>query len=219
MKEKEYEIFGVKYKESDFPFNTLVISFCLNSSSFSILKDYYSIHSTMENLEASIEELKSLKKGINLIFDRQINKLKGEKTIIEEKERYYSLIDNNGNFELRDYETYNDIHSLYELDDLLNQQDARIKELEKESQKANIKNYLTDYYLVEKENQQLKQSQNQKAIKELEDIRETIQYAKKICGGKATDLDIVSANSYNRCLDDMQKIVNDKIKELSENKK
>ena len=39
---------------------------------------------------------------------------------------------------------------------VLNQQDARIKELEKENQKANIKNYLTDYYLVEKENQQLK---------------------------------------------------------------
>ena len=28
--------------------------------------------------------------------------------------------------------------------------------MEKENQKANIKNYLTDYYLVEKENQQLK---------------------------------------------------------------
>lgn len=40
---------------------------------------------------------------------------------------------------------------------VLNQQDARIKELEKENQKANIKNYLTDYYLVEKENQQLKE--------------------------------------------------------------
>ena len=40
--------------------------------------------------------------------------------------------------------------------DLLNQQDGKIKELEEENQKANIKNYLTDYYLVEKENQQLK---------------------------------------------------------------
>lgn len=39
----------------------------------------------------------------------------------------------------------------------LNQQSARIKELEKENQKANIENYLTDYYLVEKENQQLKE--------------------------------------------------------------
>lgn len=85
----------------------------------------------------------------------------------------------------------------------LNQQNKRIKELEKENQKANIKNYLTDYYLVEKENQhlkeeiklldedrqfkaemwtkfadkcksltqQLKQSQNQKAIEVLEKIK------------------------------------------------
>ena len=52
---------------------------------------------------------------------------------MEEKERYYSLIDNNGNFELIDYESNNDIHSLYELDDLLNQQDKRIKELEEEN--------------------------------------------------------------------------------------
>lgn len=43
------------------------------------------------------------------------------------------------------------------LKDLLNHYFKRIKELEKENQKANIKNYLTDYYLVEKENQQLKQ--------------------------------------------------------------
>lgn len=43
------------------------------------------------------------------------------------------------------------------LKDLLNHYFKRIKELKKENQKANIKNYLTDYYLVEKENQQLKQ--------------------------------------------------------------
>lgn len=39
----------------------------------------------------------------------------------------------------------------------LNQQDKRIKELEQENKKANINNYLEDYFLVEKENQQLKQ--------------------------------------------------------------
>ena len=39
----------------------------------------------------------------------------------------------------------------------LNQQDARIKELEKALKKANTNNYLTDYYLVEKENQRLKE--------------------------------------------------------------
>lgn len=51
---------------------------------------------------------------------------------------------------------------------VLNQQDARIKELEKENQKANIKNYLTDYYLVEKENQQLKE--------QLEETKQTGSY-------------------------------------------
>lgn len=85
---------------------------------------------------------------------------------MEEKERYYSLIDHNGNFTLRDYETGNELTNLFDLDDLLNQQDARIKELEKENQKANIKNYLTDYYLVEKENQQLKEElKNYKSYK------------------------------------------------------
>lgn len=49
---------------------------------------------------------------------------------MKQKERYYSLIDNNGNFELRDYECGKTIHSLFELDDLLNQQDKQIKELE-----------------------------------------------------------------------------------------
>lgn len=51
---------------------------------------------------------------------------------------------------------------------VLNQQDARIKELEKENQKANIKNYLADYYLVEKENQQLKE--------QLEETKQTGSY-------------------------------------------
>lgn len=51
---------------------------------------------------------------------------------------------------------------------VLNQQDARIKELEKENQKANINNYLADYYLVEKENQQLKE--------QLEEIKQTGSY-------------------------------------------
>lgn len=186
MKEKEYQIFGVKYKESDLPFNTLVMSFCLNSSSFSILKDYYLIHSTIENLEAPIEELKSLKKGINLIFDRQINKLKGEKIIMGEKERYYSLIDNNGNFELRDYESYKDIYSLYELDDLLNQQDKRIKELEEENgyiifadgydengneiHRQEFVKYKDKFQEFVEENKQLKQTQKQLAIEKLKQI-------------------------------------------------
>lgn len=47
-------------------------------------------------------------------------------------------------------------HLLCDLFNKVDKQVSRIKELEKENQKANINNYLTDYYLVEKENQQLK---------------------------------------------------------------
>lgn len=43
-----------------------------------------------------------------------------------------------------------------DITNLLNQQDKRIKELEQENKKANINNYLEDYFLVEKENQQLR---------------------------------------------------------------
>ncbi len=48
-------------------------------------------------------------------------------------------------------------HLLCDLFNKVDKQVSRIKELEKENQKANIKNYLTDYYLVEKENLQLKE--------------------------------------------------------------
>ena len=130
---------------------------------------------------------------------------------------------------------------------VLNQQDARIKELEKENQKANIKNYLTDYYLVEKENQQLnehikelelllkadkkietnslngfeklrqenkqlKQSQKQLAISELENLRLLIMRQTYICGGLATKNEIVEANAYNRCLADIRDILDNQIK-------
>ena len=112
---------------------------------------------------------------------------------MEEKERYYSLIDNNGNFELRDYESNQDIYSLYELDDLLNQQDKRIKELEEENQQLKEENgyiifadgydedgneihrqefvkYKDKFKELVEENKQLKQSQKQLAISELEKI-------------------------------------------------
>lgn len=61
-----------------------------------------------------------------------------EKKKLTEKERYYSVIDCNGNFELRDYECGKTIHSLFELDDLLNQQDKRIKELEALTRELNL---------------------------------------------------------------------------------
>lgn len=111
-----------------------------------------------------------------------------EKKELTEKERYYSVIDCNGNFELRDYECGKTIHSLFELDDLLNRQDARIKELEDMVVKKQNKLYsrLDEIMNLQEEKQQLKiengslneivlilieqlkQSQNQKAIEELE---------------------------------------------------
>ena len=106
---------------------------------------------------------------------------------------------------------------------ILNQQDKRIKELEEENNFLKKRNEeLTidrrDFCLerndIFEENEQLKQAQNKKAIEELEEIRKTIRYAKEICGAKATDLDIITANAYNHCLDDMQKIIDNQIKEL-----
>lgn len=61
---------------------------------------------------------------------------------------------------------------------------------------------------------QLKQSQNSKAIEVLEDIIKTCNLAKEFCGAKVTALDIASANVYNRCIDDIKTIINNKITEL-----
>lgn len=82
-------------------------------------------------------------------------------------------------------------------------------------------NYLINEYGIDRareimfqSEQKLKQSQNEKAIEVLEGIRKTIRYAIMICGGKATDEDVISANGYNRCLDDMKTIIDNQIKEL-----
>ena len=61
-----------------------------------------------------------------------------EQKKLTEKERYYSVIDCNGNFELRDYECGKTIHSLFELDDLLNRQDKCIKELDALTRELNF---------------------------------------------------------------------------------
>lgn len=75
---------------------------------------------------------------------------------MEKKDRYiYIKID--GYYFFKDIETNENYCVDKKIVKLLNQQDARIKELEEALKKANTNNYLTDYYLVEKENQQLKQ--------------------------------------------------------------
>ncbi len=97
---------------------------------------------------------------------------------MEEKERYelaeedyaYAIVDNES------HKTYqNDCFDFSNICDLLNQQDKQIKELEEENKRAKICNYLTDYFLVEKENQQLKQQ-----LKDIEEsYNNTMRYLNK----------------------------------------
>lgn len=61
-----------------------------------------------------------------------------------ENERYYSVIDNNGNIEVRDYESNRTINSLFDLDELLNEQDFQIKKLQEIRDNGNQK--LLDMY-------------------------------------------------------------------------
>ena len=84
---------------------------------------------------------------------------------------------------------------------LLNQQDKHIKKLQEENKKANINNYLADYWLAEKEKQQLKQSQKQLAIEELKKLKENAWQS-------ATD---ISQLIYYT---ELAKIVDNQIKEL-----
>lgn len=129
---------------------------------------------------------------------------------MEEKERYYieddTIIDEEKRISGEQDITICDIDDPDILVDLLNQQDKRIKESEKENQKANIKNYLTDYYLVEKENQQLKQSQNQLAIKELEKVKQLLDECKWFQGE--------FENDYAVDWSDIIEIFDNQIKEL-----
>lgn len=106
--------------------------------------------------------------------------------------------------------------------DRIDQQDKEIKKLKKELSKygsykttderiRDLENLYSDY---KKENQQLKQSQKQLAIEELEKLRPLITRQTYICGGKATENEIVKANAYNRCLADIRDILDNQIKQL-----
>lgn len=106
--------------------------------------------------------------------------------------------------------------------DRIDQQDKEIKKLKKELSKygsykttderiRDLENLYSDY---KKENQQLKQSQKQLAIEELEKLRPLITRQTYICGGKATQNEIVKANAYNRCLADIRDILDNQIKQL-----
>lgn len=131
-----------------------------------------------------------------IIFVNKFNK-KGDKNM--EKERYYSLIDHNGNFELRDYESNRTIRSLFELDDLLNEQDAEIEKLkqdviyERNFWRGQYYEKCRDCKELETENQQLKQSQKQQNAK----IKQLREMNKVLC-------DIIDImNNTNETLTDM----------------
>lgn len=103
------------------------------------------------------------------------------------------------------------------------QQFKRIRESEKEIERIKeinlynkdlAQNSIRDVLVLIQENQQLKQSQKQLAIKELEKLRPLITRQAYICGGKATENEIVEANAYNRCLEDIRDILHNQIKQL-----
>ena len=128
---------------------------------------------------------------------------------MEEKERYIIGIGKGEDICIAD----NDRKAMFtittkKLQDLLNQQDKHIKKLQEEIKKANINNYLADYWLVEKENQQLKQSQKQLAIEELKLALENFR-------NRPTYFDIARQEL---CLSDQDKqfidFINNRIKEL-----
>ena len=103
---------------------------------------------------------------------------------MEEKERYEVISPSlNGYAYIHDFKTDNVLNT-YDSCDLLNQQNKRIKELEEELDDAK-RDYIPKLEFglqrankmcrdAEKENQQLKQSQKQLAIEELEKLREYI---------------------------------------------
>ena len=92
---------------------------------------------------------------------------------MEEKERFElndndCIIDNEKDIAICDVCDVSESPKI--LVDLLNQQDKHIKKLQEENKKANINNYLADYWLAEKEKQQLKEQLVEKD-KEIEQLK------------------------------------------------
>ena len=126
---------------------------------------------------------------------------------MEEKERYelfseLCIKDNNINAECQLLNTYQSCV-------ILNQQDKQIKELEEENKKANINNYLEDYFLAEKENQQLKQQLHdlpKNIVGEIRDIAGDY-WDFNICEecGNVPDLNTLTTKDFDEILDTILK--------------
>lgn len=93
---------------------------------------------------------------------------------MEEKERYKVYKDNREHSYICDTSKNVDYKIYQEFVDLLNQQDARIKELENMVIDKQNKLYsrLDEIKKLQEENQQLKQAQKQLAIEELEKLKQ-----------------------------------------------
>lgn len=134
---------------------------------------------------------------------------------MEEKERYSywqgtsSIVDNETN-KVYDY-----------VDDLLNQQSKRIKELENMNSRlsqgiywGNGEHFCDVVKKLKQENQQLKQSQNQKAIEKLEKVKESVLEIDKI------EINVLE-NGYSTLYCDRPEvitIIDNQIKKLKEEK-
>lgn len=108
---------------------------------------------------------------------------------MEEKERYEIHIYDDICVDLYDKGVLDkSINDTYKLEELLNQQSKRIKELEQEIQ-------------------QLKQQLHDLPKKIVGEIKEWIKSQIIYCGGKASDVDILIANASNQVLEDLQNIL------------
>ena len=85
---------------------------------------------------------------------------------------------------------------------------------ENEALKDTIAVVLAQKRNISKSYEQLKQLQNQKAIEELNKLKMLYSKQIEICGGKATHEEIIVAGAYNKCIDDIKTIIDDKIKKL-----
>ena len=136
---------------------------------------------------------------------------------MEEKERYEIHIYDDICVDLYDNDVLDkSINDTYKLEELLNQQSKRIKELEELDDAK--KDYISKLEFglqrankmgrdAEKEIQQLKQQLHDLPKKIVGEIKEWIKSQIIYCGGKASDVDILIAIASNQVFKDLQNIL------------
>ena len=161
-----------------------------------------------------------------LIQQRCVELCKG--VFMEEKERYEIVyFDNDTSWKIIDNNTKQEVGGIDDMIKSLNQQDKRIKELEQKNlslQEQSIRdnqNWIEETTELKQQLSDTEESYNN-TMKYLNKIRsELLNLPKKIvgdikewiksqiiyCGGKASDVDILIANSSNQVLEDLQNIL------------